>query len=251
MAKPVHTPDFLPGRVRALFILALASVAMFWVSLPALHSSQQSPLTTVQASLAPIWPLASASAVDNSLTEQKVFPYSVIPGGAQSAQELTKAVQADRVVARHYSDFDLSRVRRVTLSTPQLMYVSYRIGNDVFWTKRKLTLRKGETLLTDGRSMARTRCGNRVAVSPVRPVSLHEPTSEDFDAPELPPSVSTPYLAAFSAPAPPLFSHAQPSVSPSTPLIPFFPVPGGGGGVPSVPPTGGGGGGGGGGGKGA
>ena len=101
--------------------------------------------------------------------KQKVFPYSVIPGGAQSAQELAKAVQADPVVARHYSDFDLSRVRRVTLSSPRLLYVSYRIGNEVYWTKRKLALRKGETLLRDGRSKARTRCGNRISVSPLRP----------------------------------------------------------------------------------
>jgi hypothetical protein len=62
------------------------------------------------------------------------------------------------------------------------MYVSYRIGNDVFWTKHRLTLPKGETMLTDGRAMARTRCGNRVSALPSKPNALVEPTTEELNA---------------------------------------------------------------------
>ncbi len=54
----------------------------------------------------------------------------------------------------------------------KLVYVSYRIGNKVFWTKHKLALRKGEAMLSDGTNMARTRCGNRISVLPVRPNAL-------------------------------------------------------------------------------
>ena len=160
-----------------------------------------------------------------------MFPSSVIAGGADTAQELRNAVMADPVVAQHYSDFDLANVRRVTLNAPQLMYVSYRVGNKVFWTKRRLTLAKGETVLTDGRSMARTRCGNRVSALPVRPNALAEPAPEDFNAPELPHAASTPYLAAYSpVPSSSSMGGGSPvSVSSLTPVAPFFPFPGGGG----------------------
>jgi hypothetical protein len=114
------------------------------------------------------------------------------------------------------------------------MYVSYRIGNDVFWTKHKLTLPKGETMLTEGHVMARTRCGNRVSALPIKPNALVEPTAEEVNAPIFDPFVSTPYLAAYSAPLPafPSASAIQPaesSIPPSIPtaIISFFPLPAG------------------------
>ena len=195
----------------------------------------------------PLWPLASAVNVSN--TNRAVYPYSVIPGGAESSEELRQAADSDPVVAQHYSDFDIARVRRITLNAPQLVYVSYRVGNSVYWTKNKLLLAKGEAVLTDGRSMARVRCGNRISVSPVRPNLPAEPSVEDFNAPIFPPSLSTPYLAASSIP-PAGFPPGQSSEfgsspgAPSVPVAPFFPLPGGGGGSgkhSGSPPPGGGG----------
>jgi hypothetical protein len=140
----------------------------------------------------------------------------------------------------------------VTLDAPQLMYVSYRIGNKVFWTKHKLALRKGEAMLSDGSNMARTRCGNRVSVMPVRPNAPAEPSSSELEGPEFSAIVSSPYLAAFSAPMPGgSMPTAGGSVASLAPVAPFFPLPGGGGIVgnrsSSTPPPGGGGNGGGGG----
>jgi hypothetical protein len=242
-------------RSGAIVVLSvLSAFATFSALQPVTDSATESSAFEKQA-VAPIWPLPSALEVSESGNHRSVFPYSVIPGGAQSAEELKKAVAMDPVVAQHYSDFDLASVRRVTLSQPQLLYVSYRVGNNVFWTKKKLALAKGETLLTDGHSMARTRCGNRVSVLPVRPNALVEPAPSVFDTPEFPPSISTPYLAAFSAPpAFPSGPDVRPSGTPGssfTPLAPFFPFPGGGnflpppggsGGGDVTPPPGGGGG---------
>jgi hypothetical protein len=160
----------------------------------------------------------------------------------------------DPVVAQHYADFDATKAHRVKLDAPQLMYVSYRIGNKVFWTKHRLALPRGEAMLSDGVNMARTRCGNRVSVMPVRPNAPAEPTTSDLDGPVFPDIVSSPYLAAFSASPPPLVSGPiqSPGGGPGTsfvPVAPFFPLPGGGGisgkKNPSTPPPGGGGGGGG------
>jgi hypothetical protein len=232
------------------------TLAVFQPSLGFNRGTSDAPLSA-QLARPLIWPLPSAPTISDS-GNRMIFPYSVIPGGAQSQQELRKAVGADPVVARHYSDFDIAKVRRVTLSAPQLMYVSYRIGNNVFWTKHRMALAKGETMLTDGHAMARTRCGNRVSAVPVKPNALAEPTEEDFNAPVFPPRITTPYLAAYSAPlpGPPSGSFAPPS-GPNIalfPPVPFFPLPGGGGGTGgghgSTPPPGDGGGGGGGGGGG-
>jgi hypothetical protein len=256
--REVHIVKSLPqvrvprhSRIYVLITLATVfSIAIFWMSVHIGRRTSES-LASVQAPAAPIWPLTVSLETQDSQDHRRVFPYSIIPGGAQSAQELKQAALADPVVAQHYSDFDMQKVRRVTLSAPQLMYVSYRIGNNVFWTTHKMALPKGETMLTDGRAMARTRCGNRVSAMPIRPNSASEPTVEDFNAPEFPPTLSTPYLAAYSAPPPPLFSGpaVQPAgstVSSSVPGSPFFPLPGGpGGGGGSgghTPPPGGGGG---------
>jgi hypothetical protein len=222
-------------RYFSIACLTLCTLTIFWASLN-VHRSTKESLTTPEVATAPIWPLSSA--VEQFEKDHRVvFPYSIIPGGAESLRELRRAVTRDPVVARHYSDFDLARVRRITLSAQQSMYVSYRIGNDVFWTKHRLTLPKGETMLTDGHVMARTRCGNRVSALRIKPNALVEPPAEELNAPIFGPSVSTPYLAAYSTPLPAFPSGsdihpAESSIPPSIPtaIVSFLPLPGGGGG---------------------
>jgi hypothetical protein len=220
-------------RCASMLFLAVFTSTLFWLSA---NATPADSLETLNPPVSPVWPLPAAF---EGYSDRKIFPYSIIPGGVESPQELRNAVMSDPVVAQHYSDFDLSRARRVNLNAPQLMYVSYRVGNNVFWTKRKLALAKGESMMTDGRSMVRGRCGNRISAIPIRPNSLAEPTVEEFNAPVLPPTVSTPYLAANSAAMPAIpsapASHLGSGPSSSfTPVAPFFPLPGGG----SLHPTG-------------
>ncbi len=103
------------------------------------------------------------------------YPYSIIPGGVYSSAELKYADQEDPVVKEHYSDFNLKKAQMVQLTEDKYQYASYRKKNKVYWTKKKLRLRKGELLLTDGASYARARCGNRLSEKPQTPVSLEEP----------------------------------------------------------------------------
>jgi hypothetical protein len=205
------------------------------------------PAASAEPAVAPFWPPSSILLPTGHT--RTVYPYSVIAGGAQSAQELREAVAVDPVVAQHYADFDIAKARRVTLDAPKLVYVSYRIGNKVFWTKHKVALRKGEAMLSDGPNMARTRCGNRISVLPVRPNAPAEPSSSELEGPEFAPMVSSPYLSAYSVSPPAMFSGPIQSPGPTAsfvPVAPFFPLPGGGGIVgnksASTPPPGGGGG---------
>jgi hypothetical protein len=243
-----------PFASRAAVTAALVTLCCIGIVCVSLNLNWRAwqPLASAEPAVAPLWPPSSLLVPAGH--SRPVFPYSVIAGGAESSQELRGAVAADPVVAQHYADFDIAKARRVTLDAPKLMYVSYRIGNKVFWTKHKLALRKGEAMLSDGRNMARTRCGNRVSVLPVRPNAPAEPTSSELDGPEVPAIASSPYLAAYSAPVPALYSGPiQSPGGPGASFVPvarFFPLPGGGGIVgnksSSAPPPGGGGGGGGG-----
>jgi hypothetical protein len=179
------------------------------------------------------------------------YPYSVIPGGVASPAELETLIKHDPEIAQHFEDFDLKKVELVKVARPRSVYVSYRVGNLIFWTTRKLTLQKGELLLTDGTRTIRSRCGNDVSETPKEPTSPGEPTTAELETP-LPPSVVAhpsgsllpPSLTELppdiifstSAPAPPPGNGAatinsappfvppiyaqDPSVPPPAPLIP-------------------------------
>jgi hypothetical protein len=119
--------------------------------------------------------------------DRTVYPYSVIPGGVLSREELANRILNDRVVADHYAKFAVGKFKIVKSEETQLMHVAYRIRDKVFWTAKKLKIAKGETLITDGNNnFARTRCGNRVSAVPMEPVSeTEEPSVEIFDNPVL------------------------------------------------------------------
>jgi hypothetical protein len=110
-----------------------------------------------------------------------IYPYSVIRGGVLSREELVHSTSNDPVVAKHYARFAMDQARIVKAEKTQLMHVSYRIRDKVYWTAKQLKIAEGEPLITDGRDLARTRCGNRVSIVPMEPVSEEEPPIEAFD----------------------------------------------------------------------
>jgi hypothetical protein len=122
--------------------------------------------------------LASAAAAD-----RPAYPYSVVPGGVQDAKELKWVAEHDPVVGAHYAGFDYDHARVVRLTLARTVYLSYRIGNRVYWTRHRVTLHKGEKLITDGRITARTRCANRVEELPQHLVSPVEPPAVAFEQP--------------------------------------------------------------------
>lgn len=136
-----------------------------------------------------------------------VYPYSIIPGGIQTLADLKLAIADDPVVARQFQGFDFQRARLIQVAQNESMFVSYRIGQKVYWTRRKLPLHSGETLVTDGNITARTRCGNRVAKTPLDTGSPLEPPEEAFNQP---------YAVLIAAPTTDP-SKADPGLAPLTP----------------------------------
>lgn len=113
-----------------------------------------------------------------------VYPYSVIPGGVSSADELRDAADHDSVVAAHYAGFDYKRARVIEVDRPRLVYLSYRRGGQIHWTRKQASLHPGEKLLTDGRITARTRCGNQISVLPQANTLPDEPLIAELDRPD-------------------------------------------------------------------
>jgi hypothetical protein len=113
---------------------------------------------------------------------RRVYPYSIVPGGVTDRRELARVVVMDKVVATHYAAFEVARASVRTVDKPRAVYVSYRKGDKVYWTSKKLQLAKGETLLSDGQNEIRTRCGNRISDVPQLPVEATGPSEEQLDA---------------------------------------------------------------------
>jgi hypothetical protein len=197
--------------------------------------SQSSP-----SPIAPNWQ-GALDLSSTSLSPRPVFPYSVVPGGVRDAQELQKAASVDPVVAKHYSDFQIAKSRTIQLDRQVAMYVSYRRNNQVFWTKNRMLIPAGETLISDGENLARVRCGNRLSPAPAEPVAATDPDKEELETPNFVPPLLADLLPAESkemfpagtldgtplvpAPGAP-HSGAGGSGTPSSPILPPFLGPG-------------------------
>lgn len=172
-------------------------------------------------------------------TKRTVYPYSVVAGGVQSPEDLEQAAARDKIVAAHYAGFDFKRARVIELKQAQLMYLSYRMRDKIYWTSKRIRLHAGEKVISDGKMIARTRCANQVSESAKNAVSPEEPPAEKFDQP---------FIAdggAMQSPFPGTFESAQRALPAfdggggTAPLTSSYLFgPGGGGGFPPVfPPS--------------
>lgn len=161
--------------------------------------------------------------------------YYIISNGVHSKRQLSKAIASDPVVARQYANFNLHKLRFIHLRRGRYAYVSYRIGDMTFWTKNKVRIYAGETLITDGTHYGRARCGNRLSEVPRKPVSSWQPSEQQLGAPDLP---IVP--ASLLLPAPLHFSlRPQSPVGSDGPIFPpiFLPPGGGVGHSPPILPV--------------
>jgi hypothetical protein len=168
--------------------------------------------------------MLSAGRTNSQANHQAIYPYSLIPGGIESVEELKNAIAHDPLLKAHYGGFNLAKARLIRLTKDREVHVSYRLGNQIYWTKRKLKLFKGETLISDGENASRTRCGNRISVPPATPISPEEPTPDVLDTPrEL-------------APISPLFLPDDPPKAPLLIILTSMSPPGGSIFIPPIVP---------------
>ncbi len=166
--------------------VVFSTVALHFLSPSLFHASKSAGPSRQAAEASRDLVLHAQQEALRSIEGRTVYRYSVVPGGVRDARELKWAADHDPVVAAHYAGFDYDHARVVRLVLARTAYVSYRIGNKVYWTRHRVTLKKGETVLTDGKITARTRCANRVEEVPQVVMSASEPPALQFDQPVLP-----------------------------------------------------------------
>jgi hypothetical protein len=132
--------------------------------------------------------------VATSAPDRKIYPMSVIRGGAYSREELDRARRNDAVVAAHYAGFG-AKASFQKLSRDEMMYVSYRRSNRVYWSKVQHRIAQGETIISDGNCLARARCGNRLSRTAQQPVEDRDVPEQVLNTPEIPDS-PVPYRLA-------------------------------------------------------
>ena len=170
-----------------LFLLAAAcwhSVAR-QLALPTLHAATFLPESfwargDVHTNL-PF--MAHARTVYASRVGQGTYPYSVIPGGVRDLADLREHAARDYVVRRHFAGFNYQKARLIRAEKAREVYLSYRLRDRIFWTRKKVRLLAAELLLTDGTITARARCGNQVSETPKAEVSDEEPAADVLDQP--------------------------------------------------------------------
>jgi PEP-CTERM motif len=181
-----RTSAWLGATVRALAFLSLVAicvVGIHWISRGAHEYAEHwnRPASPSQSLSSLAGPHVGEIQARN---QRVVYPYSVVPGGVGSPQELRSVAARDQTVAEHYAGFDYEHARVVPVSQPRMVYVSYRRRNKVYWTRKQMSLHPGEKLLTDGKITARTRCGNQVSVLPQANTSADEPLMAELDRPD-------------------------------------------------------------------
>jgi len=204
----------------------LASVALRHLSPSLFHASISVPQSHSAESATNLL-LLTQQETARTVVDRPVYPYSVVPGGINDARELKWVAEHDPIVAAHYAGFDYDHARVVRLVLARTAYISYRIGNKVYWTRHRVTLKKGEKLITDGKMTARARCANRVEEVPQQATNSAEPPPAKFEEP-VHPSIGT----AVSAPPVPFVSTllnrpSVPGLGPAPPLTLYDPIEGG------------------------
>jgi len=176
------------GTLRRIpsLLLTLAEIVLAFIAVGPHHYNRNNTVRIPNANASLLSQHPDLANVGDPLSDtlpepRRLLAYSVIPGGVESVAELKSAILSDPVVARHYADFNLQRARIVTLDRDGAVYVSYRMGGEIFWTNRRLSLHRGETVVSDGVNEARTRCGNRISENLLSPTSAKQPPLEALE----------------------------------------------------------------------
>ena len=201
-----------------------------YFSFPSLHASQVLPDSfwtrgNVRKDLA-LMAARSAKPTKFLARIPNVYPYSVVPGGVTDPDDLRYAALRDYVVRRHYARFDYSHARLVRATEAREVYLSYRVRDSIFWTRRRIRLHLGELLLTDGKITARARCGNQISDAAKPEVSEEEPAEDVLDQPvaQIEPAPSLPIRPVLAPPDLPGGEPIAPKLFAGGFFFPYVPV---------------------------
>ena len=133
-----------------------------------------------------------------------------------SVRDFQKIVFSSEDLRAHYEDFNWKKARLVRTSEPFRAHVSYKKNGNIFWTKEKLSIGKTkEILVSDGTTLVRTYCCNKISHVPQSPHIPDEPSPELLSPPSIPEEPSIPSPSIPETPKEPV-----PEIYPSTQELP-------------------------------
>ena len=179
--SPASPRRVRPSRGRTLFagglLVAVLSISAGIALLrPAGGRAGQADISNAPTRIADVHRVAAPF-----VAERHFYPFSVVTRGVHTLDGLKTAMERDAVVADHYGSIAVDSFRRERVAAPRMVYVSYRKGDDVYWTRNRVPLYTGETVLTDSTTSIRARCGNRISETAMEPTLDDEPTAAEFD----------------------------------------------------------------------
>ena len=112
--------------------------------------------------------------------------YAVVQGGVFTRKDWDAAVEGDPVVRKHYEGF-VPYYRTFLESDRANYYVSYRKGEQIYWTKGLKHFPRGTAVVVSFHGeLIRAGCGNRLSITPRQPTEpkpdpqLEEQSTTDF-----------------------------------------------------------------------
>ena len=168
------------GARRLRFFAAVVTLALIGAGTWMLQRSTAEPRQLVTSDGEPGG--EPIGGIEPAIADRPTYKHSVIPGGAWDNRELAGAIGRDSVVAEHYRDLDPASMRTEILRADRLAFVSYRMGDRIYWTKQKVRISAGETILSNGDTAIRARCGNCISLEPMLPTADDEPDPAELDA---------------------------------------------------------------------
>ena len=124
---------WLGAAVIAIFAAGISTLALTYFSPSLFHARQSLPFALQQNELSRNRAVTLNQVLSQAPPQRPVYPYSVVPGGVEDAKELKWVAEHDPIVGAHYAGFDYAHAQVVRLTLARTVYVSYRIGNRIYW----------------------------------------------------------------------------------------------------------------------
>jgi hypothetical protein len=122
---------------------------------------------------------------------------ALIPGGITSVEEFLQRVAEDPTLNSFFGSCDVEATIQ-PLPDDILVFIAFRRGQEIKWTRRPLLVHKGEYVLTFCGKTVLARCGNLISWTPMQPSEDVPPSLLEAPVEESP----NPQASASDHPAP-------------------------------------------------
>jgi hypothetical protein len=140
----------------------------------------------------------SKSAAGSPIVRASYRPltFALLSGGFTSIDEFQQRVAIDPVLLSFYGNCNDSQASMQPLPDDILVFITFRRGQEIKWTRRPILVHKGEYVLTLCGRTVLARCGNFISWVPMQPSEDIPPSLLEMPADEVRPEEPAPTAQA-------------------------------------------------------